>query len=165
MILHKPSLSYDYLDYIFNHGCEMINILGEETALELIASVEITNKENFQEFHNIVINNEELSNNIVSLHKMNEEIISITDLDLQENPIICLILAVVMVVCLIINITFDIICQELFRYGFEKISYLIRLILSPIYLIFLVFGLLFMGGIGEFDCLWEIPPLSEISYP
>jgi len=165
MIFHKPSLSYDYLNFIYNYGCEIINILGEETALELIASVEITNKEIFQELKNIVINNEELSNNIVSLKKMNEEIISITDLDLQENPIICLILAVVMVVCIIISTPFDIISGILIMNEFMGIAFLIMLILSPIALIFLVSMLLFFGGVGEFDCLWDIPPLSEISYP
>ncbi len=148
MIFHKPSLSYDYLDFIFNHGCEIIDILGKETVLKLIASVKITDEEIFEELNNIVINNDELSDSIVNLIRMNEKIISIKNL--TDTPILCVILAVVFITIVVFIYTPVNFIIEIFNITPDMpIAKLILLILSPIDFIFLTTLYLFFF---IFDC-------------
>jgi hypothetical protein len=72
MIFTKPVITMKYFDETYNQGIELIDIFGEEKAYEILASVEISNPDIFNDLHNIVSNNEELSNRISTLEELNE---------------------------------------------------------------------------------------------
>ena len=74
LIFTKPSMTYDYLDKCYDGGIEITNILGEDKALEMIESIEVTNQKVLDELNNIIINNEEISDKIAILKEMNKEI-------------------------------------------------------------------------------------------
>jgi len=72
MIFTKPVITMKYLDKTYHQGIELIDIFGEEKAYEILASVEISNPDIFNDLHNIVSNNKELSNRISTLEELNE---------------------------------------------------------------------------------------------
>jgi len=100
MIFTKPSVTYDYLEKSYNKGIKITNILGEDKALEVLESVEISNPKVFDELNNIILNNEELSSRIATLKEMNKEFNPIAPLD--ANPIVCGTLALILIPTLII---------------------------------------------------------------
>jgi len=73
LIFTKPSLTYEYLDKTYNNGIKITSIIGEDKALELIESIEISDTVVFDEFDNIIFKDEELSNRLTTLKKINEE--------------------------------------------------------------------------------------------
>ncbi len=99
--IYKTALSVEYLHVIYEYGCNIIKILGEEKTSELIASIEFTNNRVFEELNNIVENDEELNNNINNLKKSNVEILSITGF--SDTPVICGILLIIIIAMIIIN--------------------------------------------------------------
>jgi hypothetical protein len=80
----KPKLTSDYLNSLFNEGREIVDIIGEDKALEMIKSIKFSNPEIVNELQNIVLNDEELSNRISTLGELNEE-------SWEDTPIICAI--------------------------------------------------------------------------
>ena len=147
MLFNKPSLSVDYLDFIYNQGCDLVNALGEEEVSQLVASIEISNQGIFEELHNIMVNNEELSNRITTLSDMNCESISRTSF--EENPIICIILGILSVSFgLVFGLFWSI--MSIFEQNENVILWILTLFISyPFFLIGLVFWVLFI----ELDCL------------
>jgi hypothetical protein len=93
MFLIKPHLTINYLDFIYNRGCKITNIVRDEKVNEIVKPVEVTNPEFFNELNYIIMNNEELSNRISILKEMNNELI--TDSSSEDNPIICSILGLI----------------------------------------------------------------------
>ena len=86
VLFTKPSITYNYLDKSYNRGIEITNIIGEDNVLDMIASIEVTNPELFNEFNNIIMNDEELSGRLATLKEINKEYVS----DLSWGfPIIC----------------------------------------------------------------------------
>ena len=95
----KPKITNEYLNSVLNEGCEIVDIIGEEKALEMIKSVKLTNPEIVDELHNIVLNDKELTNRISTLEELNEELKP--DKPFWDNPIICsfLMLSAVPIYC------------------------------------------------------------------
>ena len=85
----KPSISSEYLNKCYKDGIEVTNIISEDKVLEIIETVEVTDTEAFEEFNNIILNDEELSGRLVTLKEMNNELNPILD---YPYPIICSIL-------------------------------------------------------------------------
>jgi len=91
----KPKITDEYLNSVVNEGCEIVDIIGEDKALEIIKSIEIPNPILLDELDNIIMKNEELSNRISTLKIMNEELK--TDEPFLDYPIICFILALIII--------------------------------------------------------------------
>ena len=106
MLFTKPSMTYEYLDLIYTKGFELLNVIGENEALEIIDSVESTNPDFFNEFNYIVMNDEELSYRISILNEMNEELN--TNPPLKIYPIICAILLISTIPLIIIMNILDV---------------------------------------------------------
>ena len=73
MVFTKSKMTMEYFDKSYNQGNELIDIFGEEKALEMLDSVEITNPEFLDDLNDIMMNDEELSNRISTLIEMNNE--------------------------------------------------------------------------------------------
>jgi hypothetical protein len=99
MLLNKPDLSNDYLDFAYSQGIEIINIIGEEKSIEIINSIIVTNPEILNELTNIIFSNEELAEKITTLEIMNNELKP--ELPFQQSPIICAIFTSLTVFCVI----------------------------------------------------------------
>jgi hypothetical protein len=100
LLFSKPSMTFEYLNLVYNQGCELITIIGEEEALDIIYSVEIRNPEFFNDLNTIILNDEELSNRISKLREMNRELK--TDSPFQYDPTICAIIDIVFIPRLIV---------------------------------------------------------------
>lgn len=92
LMFTKPSMTHEYLNFVYNQGIKITNILGEEKVIEIMKSIEITNPEFFDEINNIIMNNDELSGRIAILAEMNEEF---EPDSYDDYPIICTILALI----------------------------------------------------------------------
>ena len=73
MVFTKTKTTTQYLDNTYNQGIELINIFGEEKALEILNSVELNNPELLDNLNNIIMNDEDLSNRISTLEELNNE--------------------------------------------------------------------------------------------
>jgi len=126
----KSSLSYEYLDSIYNQGIEILNTLGDEKASELLASMEMTNKEFFKELNTIIMNDEELFSSIEQLNRINTEASAITDLYIY--PIICVILTIILLAIGFVILAFTLLSELFFNLGYQ-IGALYLLVTSPIW--------------------------------
>jgi len=90
IIFTKPSLTYEYLDKTYNNGIEITNIIGQDKALELIESIEVSDTEVFDGFNNIISKDEELSNRLTTLKDLNNELKQ--DAPLENYSKLCAIL-------------------------------------------------------------------------
>ena len=99
MLFTEPSITYEYFESFYDRGCEVIKVLGEENAIDIVESVEIKNPEVLDELYNIIMNDEDLYERITILNEMNE------DLDynspLNNYSSICKILLILFFVYLI----------------------------------------------------------------
>jgi len=82
-------LTIENLDFIYNMGLKIFDIIGEEKALEILSSVKITNPELFTELDEITMNNQILSERISTLHEMNSINFENGELFEWGFPIIC----------------------------------------------------------------------------
>jgi hypothetical protein len=71
MVFTKPKTTTQYLDKSYNQGIELIDIFGEEKALEILDSVKITNTELLDDINDIIMDDEDLSLRISTLIEMN----------------------------------------------------------------------------------------------
>jgi len=136
LLFSKSSLTYEYLDRTYSNGIEITKIIGEDKALELIESIEVTDTEVLDEFNSIISKDEELSIRFETLKQMNNESNSILG---YPYPIICTILTFLAMPS---EILFDLI--NIFQ-DFYFISYFIAFIwaiLIPywIVILYLAFG-------------------------
>ena len=107
LLFTKPSFTPEYLDSMYNEGCQIINILGKDEAKKITESVTYDNPEFFNKLNNILLYNEDLSNRMEILAEMNKELNHNPLLWDWEHPIICASLAVLLFTILIIGgITF-----------------------------------------------------------
>jgi len=80
ILFTKSVMSHEYLNSAHTSGCEIINIIGEEKAFQILESVELVNPDIVDKIANIISNNEELYNRITILSEMNENYSIICDL-------------------------------------------------------------------------------------
>jgi hypothetical protein len=73
MVFNKPKMTTQYLENSYNQGLELIEIFGEEKALEIMDSVKITNTELLDDINDIIMDDEDLSLRISTLIEMNNE--------------------------------------------------------------------------------------------
>lgn len=73
MVFTKTETTTQSLDKTYNQGIELIDIFGEEKALEIMNSVELTNPELLDDINNIIMNDDELSNRISTLEELNND--------------------------------------------------------------------------------------------
>jgi hypothetical protein len=99
ILFTEPTMTQKYLDSSYSRGCELIKEFGEKDSLDIINSAEINDPEIFDNFKNIILNDEELSERIVILGEMNEE--SDISMPFSDYSIICKILLVLYFVYLI----------------------------------------------------------------
>jgi hypothetical protein len=121
MLFAKPKMTNEYLNLVYNQGCKIVNIIGEDEALEMIESVKISNPEIFDKLDNIIMNNEEISNRISTLEIMNEELKP--DKPLEVDPIVCAKLFLLFLASLI----------NLYIFGFLYQIFIENPILAPIF--------------------------------
>jgi hypothetical protein len=77
-VFMKPSMSIEYLNFAYENGVKIINILGEDHVYKIVESIEVTNPQIFDDISNIISNDESLSNYIEILKNINKE--------LNQNP-------------------------------------------------------------------------------
>ena len=80
IIFSKPEMTTQYLDKTYNQGIELIDIIGEEKAYEMLDSVENINPNLLDNLNNIIMKDEELANRISILEELNEENDEICDI-------------------------------------------------------------------------------------
>ena len=137
MVFTKTKTTTQYLDTSYNQGIELIDIYGEEKALEMLDSVKMKNPELLDDLNNIVMNDEELSGRISKLSFLNNE----------TNPI-CYALAILGIRAILKWISLDWL-EVIFR----NVQYLELFFMARSWLvipqIFIISDLL-----GVFDCWW-----------
>jgi len=87
-------MSIEYLDKCYNNGIEITNIIGEDEALDIRESIEVSDTEVFDEFNNIISKDEELTGRIAPLKDLNKDLKS--DSPFQSYPIVCYIVVIIL---------------------------------------------------------------------
>jgi hypothetical protein len=87
LIFSKQKITQDYLNFAYNSGCKITNILGEEKVFELVDSITVKNPAFSDKLSNIIENNEEINNKISELKIINQELNPTSPFD--GYPIIC----------------------------------------------------------------------------
>jgi len=136
MVFTKPDITTQYLDEIYNQGIELVDIFGEEKALEMLELVEITNTELLDDFNNIIMNDEELSNRISTLIELNE-----------DNSTICEILLILALIGFVKMFIFGTLVYRLGDFPLLYDYFLSRLNLVEVR--FAIVGIL----VYRFDCI------------
>jgi len=145
LLFSKSSLTYEYLDRTYSNGIEITKIIGEDKALELIESIKVSDTEIFNEFNNIIANDEELSGRIAPLRELNKELKP--DSPLQDWPLICYILG-------------SIILSVVFLYELSETTSIIGIIVWLITIPFMPFIAMFglvIYSIGVTEGCWDWP--------
>jgi hypothetical protein len=161
MLFTKPSMSMEYLDKCYNNGVEFTNIIGEDKALDMMNSIEVTNPDLFDEFNIIIMNDGELSNRLETLKEMNKELNPAS-----HDEIICAIAGTLFILFLILAypfFPFVFIYEEITDISNPILKGILLLVYLPIFLpISIYLGLIsYIGEIGaylliEYDCgFWE----------
>jgi len=86
----RSDLTHGNLDLAYETGCELINIVGEDKALEIIDSITITNPTISKKLSDIIYSNEKIKNKIAEIKLMNRELNP--TLPFEGYPLICAVL-------------------------------------------------------------------------
>lgn len=152
MLFTKPKLTTEYLNFLYNNGNEIINIIGEEKAIEIINSTKLTNRKIFNDVNSIIINDPELNAKITKLIELNTELK--IDFPFIKYPVICVILAISLIPIIIaINIC------DILSIIFQKnpiLEHILYTITNQ--LVTICIGILFLI-LFFFDCLNLFPDL------
>ena len=93
-IFTKPTLTHEYFNFAYNQGLDLINIIGEDRALEIIESITVTNPNFSNKLSDIIKNNQEINEKMVEIKAMNQQLNP--TLPFEGYPIICVILLVLL---------------------------------------------------------------------
>ena len=93
LLFTKQSLSYNYLDSIYNKGTKLAGFFSEDDISEIMESLTFTNPEILDKSNKIIKNDEMLYKKISTLKEMNKDIKS--NQRLWNFTIICTILAII----------------------------------------------------------------------
>lgn len=127
LLFTKPSMTTDYLDSMYNQGCQIINTIGEDEAIEVFKQVTITNHEIFGDINNIVMIDNELSEKITIIKETNRESKFYKQFYCEPLPIYCYVL---FILALPLIITGEIIIPLMDRIEYRS---LLWYLLLPIY--------------------------------
>ncbi len=156
LIFTKPSLTYENLNNYYNKGIELTKLIGENEVLDIVESIEITDRYFLNKFNNIISNDEELSNLFEALKEKNNEIKPNAKLDFDTFPIICTILAIILVVygfvLLLFSIPEYILTIPLYFFKEYRLFPILAIIGYIVESIFVYMTVLFIA-IGLFGCL------------
>ena len=145
MLFTKPSISHRYLDKVYDHGVELVNIIGIDEALEILESVHFTNQEFIDDLNDIIKNDETLSRQFLTLEEMN---VLQSDMQSWPFPIICIFLLINWLYSELFNVFLETICSIFDFIPFVTTLYtIISAILEPIISIFYNLGVVF-------GCFW-----------
>ncbi|MHA1969265.1 MAG: hypothetical protein ACW964_15875 [Candidatus Hodarchaeales archaeon] len=125
MIFPKPEMTTQYLNKAYKQGIELINIFGEEKAIEMLGSIEVTNPELLDGLNNIIMNDEDLSNRISTLIELN-----------GDNSTICNILFILIIITWI-RFRINLSLWEFFEYTELEIFFDLRLCILALPMLFL----------------------------
>ncbi len=92
LIFTNPTFTRNHLELAYEKGCKLINLIGEDKALEIIESIKNTNPTFSNGLSNIIKNNEDIKNKITEIKVMNQELNPTTPL--EGYPLICAILLI-----------------------------------------------------------------------
>ena len=98
-LFSKPKLKIESLDFLYNNGCEIVNIIGEKDALKIIETVKFRSPATFEKLNDIIEKNPDLKAKNLTLADMNNQIKS--GLGFEDHPIICIILVIISIVTII----------------------------------------------------------------
>ncbi len=146
ILFTRPKMTYIYLDKTYDNGIELINILGEDKALEIIEFVSLSNTELLDKSNNIIMNNKELSYRVSELIKLNTEIK--LNFPLLEYPNICAILFLIFL-SLSLPYAFFSIFYQIFQNSILRIlvipwMIMLEIILDPIFILLVLLGCLYI---------------------
>ena len=99
LIFMNPTITHEYLNNAYNQGCDLINDIGEDRALNIIESITVTNSYFSNKLSKIIKKNDELNNKIIEIKAMNRELNH--NSPLEGYPIICAFLLIILFTVLI----------------------------------------------------------------
>jgi len=134
-------MSIEYLDKCYNNGIEITNIIGEDEALDIRESIEVSDTEVFDEFNNIISKDEELTGRIAPLKDLNKDLKS--DSPFQSYPIVCYIVVIILFPILLL--------VELTEMD-NIIGWLLALITCPFMMFLEIVGLVFFAFGEDISC-------------
>ena len=67
LIFTRPTMSHEYLNFSYNQGIRIMNILGEHKVIEIVESIKVTNPQLLDDISNVITKDEELNNKIETL--------------------------------------------------------------------------------------------------
>ena len=71
LLFSKPKMTSEYLNFAYNKGSVILNIIGNDEALEMIEAIENSDSEILKDLNNIIVNNKETSKRIAILSELN----------------------------------------------------------------------------------------------
>lgn len=104
LIFTKPCITHEYLDIAYAQGCDLMNVIGEDKAMEIIESITFTNPNFSNKLSNIIKNNDQLNYKINEIKAMNYELNHQSPF--KGHPIICAILLTILFTVVIPFVSF-----------------------------------------------------------
>ena len=138
LLFAKPSLTYDYLESIYDKGTKLASLFSQDDVAEMMESLSITNPEVLDKSIYIIKNNESLSKKISTLKELNK------DIKPNQRPwnftIICTILAIITLPLVIGMMAY--IVAFIFPSLASFYAYILFILLFPIMIILLPFAII-----------------------
>jgi hypothetical protein len=75
LLFTKPQINSEYLNFAYDKGSDILNIIGDDEALEMIKSIDDSDFEILKNFNHIITSNEDLSNRVTLLSELNENLV------------------------------------------------------------------------------------------
>jgi hypothetical protein len=88
LLFTKPSATEEYLNFAFENSNELIDIVGDDKAIDLVESMTISSPTFSKELINVIEKNDELSSKLEKIKEMNQEFNQNLPI---ERPLLCAI--------------------------------------------------------------------------
>jgi hypothetical protein len=115
-MITKLANTQNNLNWIYNQGIHIIDIIGEDTALNILEQVKIKDKLVFEELNFIIEDDEVLYDNINNLVKLNSEMVPKNISDILSGLVcgICIVIFIAILVTIsLINIPVELVLNLL----------------------------------------------------
>jgi hypothetical protein len=116
LMITKLANTQNNLNWIYNQGIHIIDIIGEDTALNILEQVKIKDKLVFEELNFIIEDDEVLYDNINNLVKLNSEMVPKNISDILSGLVcgICIVIFIAILVTIsLINIPVELVLNLL----------------------------------------------------